>query len=120
MGKMSLYDRLGGQEGIIKVVDQFYDYVLADGRVNHFFRKTDMKRQRLHQSLFISFATGGPNHYTGQSMRKAHEGMNLTDEHFDTIVELLARALRDFHVAETEIVEVANTIEPLRKDIVGA
>ena len=54
-----LYDRLGGQDAISKVVDVFYEKVLADETVNKFFEETDMEKQRRHQSLFISWALGG-------------------------------------------------------------
>ena len=33
----TLYERLGGEEGIGRVVDLFYDKVLADDTVNHYF-----------------------------------------------------------------------------------
>ncbi|ESU30578.1 hypothetical protein G3A_20860 [Bacillus sp. 17376] len=45
----TLYDRLGGQDPISKVVDVFYDNVLADETVNKFFEETDMEKQRRHQ-----------------------------------------------------------------------
>lgn len=67
-----------GEEAIAKVVDYFYsELVLKDDSVNHFFQDIDMEKQRRHQTKFISFALGGPNQYSGQSMAKAHEGMNL-------------------------------------------
>jgi hemoglobin len=40
--------KLGGEETIAKVVDYFYDLVLADDTVNHFFENTDMEKQRQH------------------------------------------------------------------------
>lgn len=85
----TLYDRLGGQDAISKVVDVFYEKVLADETVNKFFEETDMEKQRRHQSLFISWALGGPNQYSGRSMELAHKGMNLTDEHFGAIATTL-------------------------------
>jgi hemoglobin len=42
----SLYKKLGEEETISKVVDYFYDLVLADDTVNHFFENTDMEKQR--------------------------------------------------------------------------
>ena len=79
----SLYEKVGGEEAISKVVDYFYsELVLKDATVNQFFQNTDMEKQRSHQSKFISFALGGPKQYTGKSMAKAHEGMNLQPEHF--------------------------------------
>ncbi|WP_062199444.1 group I truncated hemoglobin [Massilibacterium senegalense] len=113
-----LYERLGGKEGIKKVVDLFYDRVLADERVNDYFKNTDMEKQRRHQTLFITFAVGGPNQYTGASMQKAHEGMGLQDIHFDAIVEHLAFSLQHFGVPKEDIQTIANKLEPMRKEIV--
>ncbi|WP_047153610.1 group I truncated hemoglobin [Aneurinibacillus tyrosinisolvens] len=118
-GEISLYERLGGQEGIQKVVDVFYDRILADDSVNYFFKNTDMARQRRHQALFISFATGGPNNYTGGTMEKVHTGMNIQHEHFDAIVNHLVAALKQFDVADVDIQGVIAKIAPLEDDIVG-
>jgi hemoglobin len=42
----NLYGRLGGQEGIGKVMDYFYnELVLKDETVNQFFKHTDMEKQ---------------------------------------------------------------------------
>ena len=55
----TLYDKLGGEAAITAVVDYFYELVLADDTVNHFFNNTDMEKQRKHQAKFFSFALGG-------------------------------------------------------------
>jgi hemoglobin len=57
----TLYERVGGEEAIEKVVEYFYnELVLKDETVNHFFKGTDMKKQIGHQAKFISFVLGGP------------------------------------------------------------
>jgi hemoglobin len=114
---MTLYEKIGGEAAIRKVVDYFYDLVLADPTVNHFFKNTDMEKQRLHQTKFISFALGGPNQYTGKSMSKAHEGMNLQPKHFDAIVKHLSDALAHFGVSQADIDQVSAHVETLRDDV---
>ena len=113
----TLYDRLGGQDAITKVVDVFYEKVLADETVNQFFRETDMEKQRRHQSLFISWALGGPNQYSGKSMELAHKGMNLNDEHFGAIAIHLAASLRKFNVSDQDINEVLDKLTTMKNDI---
>ncbi|MFD0696075.1 group 1 truncated hemoglobin [Paenibacillus sp. GCM10027628] len=113
----TLYEKIGGDSAIDKVVDYFYELVLADDTVKHFFEKTDMEKQRKHQSKFISFALGGPNQYTGLSMSKAHEGMNLQPDHFDAIARHLHDALAHFNVNEAEINQVINHVATLKEDI---
>lgn len=46
--------------------------MLADPQVNHFFSSTDMTVQKSRQKQFITLVTGGPNHYEGKDMKKAH------------------------------------------------
>ncbi|CAM3816494.1 group I truncated hemoglobin [Mesobacillus zeae] len=113
----NLYEKIGGQEAVSKVVDVFYEKVLADPTVNTFFTDTDMEKQRRHQSLFISWVLGGPNQYSGKSMAKAHEGMNLNEEHFGSIATHLAAALREFSVPEEDIGQVLEKLTTMQDDI---
>lgn len=116
--EQNLYEKVGGEEAISKVVDYFYsELVLKDETVNHFFKETDMEKQRRHQSKFISFALGGPNQYSGQSMAKAHEGMNLQPDHFNAIAKHLHDALAHFGVNERDIDTALTKVASLRDDI---
>lgn len=112
-----LYEKIGGEQAIAKVVDYFYELVLADDTVNHFFKNTDMEKQRKHQTKFISFALGGPNQYTGASMAKAHKGMNLQPVHFNAIATHLHDALAHFGVSEPDIDQVLTHVSSLKDDI---
>ncbi|MDZ5471378.1 group 1 truncated hemoglobin [Bacillus sp. 31A1R] len=114
----NLYEKFGGEGTISKVVDYFYELVLADESVNHFFKDTDMEKQRKHQTKFISFALGGPNQYGGASMAKAHEGMNIQPEHFNSIAKHLHDALAHFGVSEADIDQVLTKISTLKDDII--
>jgi hemoglobin len=102
----TLYKKMGGKPAIKEMVDDFYRDVLADEIVSHFFDHTDMKKQHHHQTAFISYALGGPNQYSGRSMEKAHEGLNLQPEHFDAIVKHLTDAIIA-HGASQQDLEVA-------------
>ncbi|MFD1179105.1 group 1 truncated hemoglobin [Paenibacillus puldeungensis] len=113
----SIYEKVGGEPAIAKVVDYFYDLVLADQTVSQFFEHTDMDKQRKHQTQFISFALGGPNQYTGGSMAKAHEGMHLEPVHFNAIVGHLRAALAHYSVSEEDISQAIEKVETLRGDI---
>lgn len=100
---MTLYEELGKEQAVKEIVDDFYNRVLADDTVNHFFAHTDMEKQRRHQTAFISYALGGPKQYSGRSMEKAHEGLNLQQEHFDAIVKHLGEAMAAHGVSPEDI-----------------
>ena len=117
----SLYQRIGGHDAVNAAVDRFYEIMLADDRVRHFFADTNMDKQRRHQKNFVAMALGGPAAYDGRDLREGHrhlvERLGLGDIHFDATVENLARALRDLHVPEDIVGEVATLLETTRNDV---
>ncbi|MGY3717796.1 group I truncated hemoglobin [Sutcliffiella cohnii] len=116
----TLYEKIGGEEAIETVVDYFYnELVLKDETVKHFFDETDMEKQRRHQTKFISFALGGPNQYTGKSMEKAHEGMDIQERHFEAIVKHLHAALAQFQVPVDDIEKALNKVGTLKDSILN-
>lgn len=121
MAEASLYQKLGGMPAVNLAVDKFYDKVLADTRIKHFFVGVDMNRMREHQKKFLSFAFGGSSGYDGKNMREAHAGlvanMGLNDTHFDAVVENLAEVLTELGVAPDLIGEVAGIAESVRDDV---
>lgn len=119
---MSLYDDLGGAKALDPVVDSFYKKVLADDRVNGFFDQTDMERQAKKQKAFLAFAFGGPNNYTGKSMKEGHAHLverGLNDSHVDAIIELLGATLTEFNVPAEKIAEAAAVAESVRDAVLG-
>lgn len=101
----SLYQRLGGQAAINAAVDAFYVKVLADKRVKHFFEEVNMASQHRKQKAFLSAALGGPVPWEGKDMRKAHEDLDLKEEHFNAIAENLIATLKDLGVSQPLIDE---------------
>ncbi len=113
----TLYDKLGGESAIETAVDRFYDKVLADETVNHFFTNTDMTKQRQHQTKFLSYALGGPHQYSGLSMEKAHENMNIQPEHFNAIANHLKATLEELNVSDDDIEQVMEKVATLAPNI---
>jgi len=115
----SIYDRIGGAAAVDAAVDIFYRKVLADERISSFFDDVDMDRQRAKQKAFLTFAFGGPNAYSGQDMRSAHAKMNLTEQHFDAVMENLGATLTELGVPAELIGEAAAIALSVKGDIVS-
>lgn len=64
-------------------------------------------------------AFGGPANYKGKNMTDAHRGMNLTNVHFDAIVEHLGATLLELGVSAALVGEVAAVAETTRNDMLG-
>jgi hemoglobin len=106
---MSLYDEIGGNAAVDAAVDLFYEKVLADDRIKHFFADVDMPGQRGKQRKFLAYAFGAPTKYEGKDMRAAHAHMKLTEEHFSAVAEHLQATLEELDVP-TELVAQAMEI----------
>ena len=110
----SLYERLGGQAAVDVAVDKFYEKVLADERIKHFFANTDMNQQRQHQKDFMTYAFGGAKEWDGKPMREAHQKLvkerGLTDGHFDAVAEDLVATLIEINVPQELIDEVVQIV----------
>jgi hemoglobin len=119
---MSVYERLGGAAAVNAAVDIFYAKVLADDRISHFFDGVNMVRQAQKQKAFLTMAFGGPNNYTGESMRQAHAQLverGLNDSHVDAVVENLSATLSELGVAPGDIAEVKAVANSVRDDVLG-
>jgi hemoglobin len=115
----SLYTRLGGGDAIRAVVDDFTGRVAADDRINAFFRGVDIPNFKRLLTEQICSATGGPCVYSGRSMRVTHTGLNLTDDHFNALVQDLVAALDRFNVPAREKGELLGALGGMKADIVG-
>lgn len=118
----TLFEKIGGREAVNAAVDIFYNKVLADERINHFFEGIDMKAQRRKQVLFLTYAFGGPNNYDGDDMRRAHTKLvekGLNDSHFDAVMENLGATLAELNVPQELIQDAAKIAESTRNDVLG-
>jgi hemoglobin len=118
MEHRSLYDRLGGKDAVVGVVDDFVGRAAADSRINGKFARTDVPRLKAMLVEQVCAATGGPGPYTGRGMLETHDGMGVTAGEFDALVGDLVATLDKFNVPATEQKELLGILGPLRADIV--
>jgi hemoglobin len=119
--KATLYERLGKEPGIAKVVDDFVAAAGPDPKVNiDRGGKSKVEPAKLKASLvaFMAEVAGGPKNYKGKSMKEAHKGMGITDAEFDALAKHLKAALEKNKVAEADVKIVMAAVEGTRKDIV--
>lgn len=114
----TIYSEIGGREAVEAVVDDFYDRVLSDDRLEHFFEGMDMDELRSHQVQFISSVAGGPVEYDGSGMREAHDHLGIDDEAFDAVAGHLEHALRENGVSDDNVDAILSEVEDLRAPIV--
>lgn len=116
--KASLYERLGGEAGIRKIVNDVLDKNHNNPLIGHHFKHVDMDRLKQLVFEFFSMGTGGPHQYTGRDMRTAHTGLNISEEDFQIANLDTVQALKENGVAEAEIHEVITILNSMKGDII--
>jgi len=117
----TLYDRLGGYDGIAKVVDDFIGRLVADKQFEKFFigQSTDSRKKiRNHVIEQFCVAAGGPCVYTGRDMKTTHAGLGITEAEWNAGANHLIAALDKYKVDEKSKAEVVAFVSTLKKDIV--
>jgi hemoglobin len=123
-GARSLYDRLGGVYSIATVIDDFIDRIMDDPRLNA-NPLVDEAHHRVPPAGFkylvtemVCWATGGPQKYTGRSMRESHQHLMITAAEWEAFLDDLQKTLDKFAVPATEQAEIKAIVASTRGDIV--
>ncbi len=120
----TLYERLGGVYSIATVVDDFIDRVMSDPRLNANPR-VDEAHHRVSPAGFkyyvtemVCEATGGPQKYTGRTMKDSHQALMITADEWQAFLDDFQQTMDKFGVPQTEQEELKAIVDSTRADIV--
>jgi hemoglobin len=119
----SLYERLGGYDGIIAVVDNLLPRLAGDAKLGRFWahRGSDgIARERQLLIDFLAHSAGGPTYYTGRGMKLSHVGMRIDAEDWRVFIGHIEATLDAAHCPAPERADVLGFLGSLRADIVEA
>ncbi len=95
---MSLYDEIGGEEALRRVLRTLYDRLFDDLMIGFLFAGKDKEQLIEHQVWFTAKVLGGPSRYEGRSLPDAHAALPLLPAHFDRRHQILKEVLEQHHV----------------------
>ena len=119
--EQSLYQRLGGYDGIAAVTDDFLGRLAHDPSLGRFFvGHSTNSVARIRQDIvdFLCHAAGGPCVYRGRDMKTTHAGLGITAVDWDTMLVQLNVTFNRFKVPPAERSDLLTALAGLRKDIV--
>ena len=116
----ALYRQLGGQPGLVKLMDDFMDRLLADPRMNPFFKDADHKHVKAQLVAQFCEVSGGPCKLKGPDMKRAHEGFDITRGHFNALVEVLQQSMDAQGIPFSTQNRLLAQLAPMHRDIVNA
>lgn len=124
--KKSLYERLGGAYAIATVVDGFIEKLLvndtlnANAAINEARARVPKAGLKFHVTALVCQVTGGPQTYTGRSMKDAHQHLHITEREWEAMVQDFVAVLDQFKVPKAEQAELLAIVGSTKGDIVVA
>ena len=102
----TLYDRLGGEEGIIAIVDDVLEAHMNNPSISARFlpyleRPDYIVQLKKHTINFFGAGSGGPQKYEGRDMTTTHRGMNINATEYMHVIDD-AMAVLDKHGIDEE------------------
>ena len=114
----SLYERLGGTEGITNIASDLIDIHIANPRIAPRYANSDVARVKNGAATFFITGTGGPDVYKGKDMLATHKGMNIDCGEFMAVLDDVLAALDKNAVGQREKEEVLYIFYSMRLDVV--
>ena len=114
-----LYQQLGSQPGLVKLTDDFMQRLLADPRMNPFFK--DVDQAHVKKELVIQFCevSGGPCKRNGPDMKKVHSGIDVDRAAFNALVEVLQQSMDAQGIAFSAQNRLLAKLAPMHRDIIN-
>jgi hemoglobin len=102
----TLFDRLGGTEGITMIVDDVIEAHMNNPAIQARFLPYKDQPERValirqHTIEFFGAGSGGPVTYTGKDMPETHKGMNISPSDYMCVIDDIMMVL-DKHKIDEE------------------
>ena len=123
MTEKTLYERLGGYDGITGFVNDLLPRLESDSQLGRFWQNRGddgIKREKQLLIDYICSKAGGPIYYTGRDMKTSHEGMKISESDWAIFLGHAGDTLASLNVPTQECDDVVAFVLSLKNDIVEA
>ncbi|GJM64033.1 group 1 truncated hemoglobin [Persicobacter diffluens] len=120
----SLYERLGGIEGITTIVDDIIDLHFANPGIKARYMPLKENPEhfaevRKHLIHFLAAGSGGPQTYEGGDMVTVHTGMNISKAEYMDVMDDIMAALDKNNISEDAKKDVLAIAYSLKGQMIG-
>ena len=115
----TLYQRLGGAEGVARLVDDVVAAHLSNPIVKTRFENVkDLDHLKKMACEFFCAGSGGPETYTGKDMLAAHKGMNISEQEYLAVMDDIVGAMNKNGLDEDAKKDVIAILYSLKGEII--
>ena len=123
MNQKSLYERLGGYDGVAAFANDLLPRLQADSQLGRFWQNRGDDGIAREKQLLIDYLcsnAGGPMYYTGRDMKTSHEGMKISEKDWSIFLQHAGATMEALQIPKQECDEVVAFVLSLKEDIVEA
>ncbi len=123
MNQKSLYERLGGYDGITAFANDMLPRLQADPQLGRFWQNRGDDGIAREKQLLIDYlcaSAGGPMYYTGRDMKLAHKGMKIREQDWEIFLQHAGATMKALQIPQQECDEIVAFVLNLKDDIVEA
>ena len=114
------FERIGGEAGLRRIIEDFTARVFDDVMIGFLFEGKPKRRITEMEYRFAAQHLGGPVVYSGRPLAEAHASSPILGGHFQRRRQLLANSLRDHAVPEDIVARWLAEVDRHRDAILGA
>lgn len=121
MSQKSLYERLGGYDGITAFVNNLLPRLQSDAQLGRFWQNRGDDGIEREKQLLIDYVcsnAGGPMYYTGRNMKVTHVGMKISENDWSVFFKHAGATMQALQLPQQECDDVVAFITSLKGDIV--
>ncbi|HVU05702.1 MAG TPA: group 1 truncated hemoglobin [Polyangiaceae bacterium] len=100
MAEPTLFDQLGGEPALRRIVDRFVDRIFDDVMIGFFFRNASRERVKEKEYEFAARHLGANLPYTGRPIREAHAPHPIMGGQFNRRMKILEETLVELGAPE--------------------
>ena len=101
MSERTLFDEVGGEPVLRRIVDRFVDRIFDDAMIGFFFRDASRARVKEKEYEFAARHLGADIPYTGRGIREVHAAHPIMGGQFMRRLQILKDTLDEFQVPES-------------------
>ncbi len=121
MSEKTLYDRLGGYDGITGFVNNLLPRLQSDQQLGRFWQNRGEDGIAREKQLLIDYLcanAGGPVYYTGRGMKLSHKGMGISESDWSIFLGHAGDTMAALSVPSQECDDVVAFVLSLKDDMV--
>lgn len=115
----TLYEKIGGEKTIEKLIMAFYQNVLSDPELQPFFQDIALDKLKKMQRAFFTLALDGPQPDFEISLYEAHRDRGIERKHLTKFTDHLITTLNQIGVPEESVMEIYQRIGTYSNEILG-